>query len=130
MKSQIPYSIAAMIAAATFGAAQAQSDPATDRPVTFVKEAVASLPKTADGPDAALINDIVQALNQEPTLQSGAKIVVQPDNGVIYLTGSVLNEDQAKRARELVAEKAGDAKVVSVLQADRQTSFRTWERIG
>ena len=136
MKPQIRYSIAAILAVGTLGIAQAQGtapttdNPPTDKPVNFVKEPVASLPATASGDDAALINDIVQALNQEPTLQSGAKIVVQSDNGVIYLTGAVSSEDQAKRARALVAEKAGDAKVVSVLQADRQTTFRSWERIG
>jgi osmotically-inducible protein OsmY len=130
MKPQIRYSFAAILAVGTLGIAQAQGDQPTDKPVNYVKEPVASLPAAANGPDAALANDIVAALNQEPTLQSGAKIVVQSDNGVIYLTGAVTSEDQAKRARALVAEKAGDAKVVSVLQADRQTTFRSWDRLG
>ncbi len=126
MKSRLACTFATMLFAGAV-AAQAPSSPPTDKPVTFAPEPVASTLNT-NGPDAQLASDLAQALNQDGSFKD-TKITVQPDGGVIYLTGAAPTEEMARHASEVVAARAGDAKVVNLIQPD-QTSYRTWSRLA
>jgi Flp pilus assembly secretin CpaC len=116
MKSHIPYLVAAVFATGAISIAAADT---TD--THFVPEPTASASKT-DGPDAQVAATIVNELNADPSLKD-AKITVQPENGVVTLTGSARTEEQAKRASEIATALAGEGKVVNAIQADHLATY-------
>jgi BON domain len=130
MKQHIPFAITALLAASPLGLAQEQpAAPAapTGETVVYVQEPIASTPR-ADGPYAQLGKTLVDALNKDDSLKN-SKITVQLDGDTVLLTGVTPTEQQALRAREIVAAQADGAEVVNVIQPEK-IKYRTWELVS
>jgi osmotically-inducible protein OsmY len=118
MKSHIPYSIAALVAAGAISVATAQTGQAdTTAAPTFAQEPVASL--TPSAASDARLSEVAQALNADESLK-GSKITVQlEDSGATLLTGAALTQEQVQRAGEIAAGPDGQAVVVNTMLPDR-----------
>lgn len=115
MKRHIVLAIAATLAVAspfTMAAVDATVAKLSDR---FSQEPVASAatPSTDDG----LATGIVQALNADASMKN-AKITVQPEKGVVYLTGAALTKEQKQKAAGIAAAQAGEGNVVNTILDD------------
>ena len=90
-------------------AAQSSKVPAYLANLHFIQEPIARPLKDGDDP---LVNGIVDALNNEGSLQN-SKITVSNDDGVVTLTGATMTPDQKAKVEEIVVAQAGDGKVVN-----------------
>jgi hypothetical protein len=75
----------------------------------FTQEPIARSLKDGDDP---LVKGIVDALNNEGSLQS-SKITVSNDDGVVTLTGATMTPDQKAKVDQIAIAQAGDGKVVN-----------------
>jgi hypothetical protein len=76
----------------------------------FTQEPIARALKS-DGDDP-LVKGIVDALNNDGSLQS-SKITVSNDDGVVTLTGATMTPDQKAKVNEIAIAQAGDGKVIN-----------------
>jgi osmotically-inducible protein OsmY len=122
MKSTLTLSFAALAAAASMAAGavvvtqaptwRAESD------YKFSEQPVASAVAGTPDNEAALVNQVVDALNQDGSFKL-AKITVSAYQGLVTLTGTTATSSDAKRAVDIASSKAGTGNVVSVLQPGR-----------
>ena len=75
----------------------------------FTQEPIARPLKDGDDP---LVKGIVDALNNEGSLQS-SKITVSNDDGVVTLTGATMTPDQKAKVDQIAIAQAGDGKVIN-----------------
>ena len=118
MKPRMHQAVAIVAAALVMPIAWAQSDqlanpPGTDAP-TYVPEPTAS-PSRTDGADGELANALVEEMNADASLK-GSKIVVQPENGKVTLSGVTMTTDQAKHAAGIAAAKVGVENVINAIR--------------
>jgi len=121
MNSSLKYSLAALIAAGSLAAGAAIQPAPTYRAesdYTFAKEPVASAMGGTREEDAGLVNQVVEALNQDGSLKLG-KVTVSAEKGLVTLTGSAATAADVRRASEIAATKVGDGNVVNVIQPAR-----------
>jgi len=79
----------------------------------FAQEPIASPVKTG-GPDDALVSGIVNALNNDGSLQ-GSKVSVSADDGVVTVTGATMTPDQKAKIGEIAVAQAGEGKVINTV---------------
>ena len=75
----------------------------------FTQEPIARPLKDGDDP---LVKGIVDALNNEGSLQN-SKITVSNDDGVVTLTGATMTPDQKAKVDQIAIAQAGDGKVIN-----------------
>jgi len=66
--------------------------------------------------DRALLDAVVSALSSDPALR-GARLAVTVKGGVVSVSGSAVDNDQAVRARSVAASAAGNARVEADISA-------------
>ena len=86
-------------------------------PVPYVSEPIASLASGAQPDEAGHMNAVVQALNQEQSLQ-GSKITVFPDGENLLLTGVTVTYDQLAKATQIAQSQAGQGKVINTVKTE------------
>jgi hyperosmotically inducible periplasmic protein len=108
--------VATLIAfAAAAGAARADiatDEPRLERRSVGTLDGDSAISYTADTPDRAVAERVMDALANEPALE-GAAITVLVDEGQVRLSGTARDEDQAAYALELAQDAAGPAVAVS-----------------
>ena len=119
MRLSLTLSLAALAAAAsmTAGAVVVTQAPTwkAESENSYAKEPVASALSGQRDDEAALVNQIVDALNQDGNFRL-AKITVSADQGLVTLTGTTATSGDARRAVEIASSKAGVGNVVTVIQ--------------